>query len=71
MQMNSSMMLLYKCLTSTKKRCCEKNAEYRAKENLFSKTFIWQSVNCVSPTTWWTYTVYNFQIDRLLFAAHA
>ncbi|XP_066979617.1 zinc finger BED domain-containing protein 4-like isoform X2 [Macrobrachium rosenbergii] len=40
-------------------------AEFRAKEKLFSKPFIWQSVDQCSPTSWWNGMCSHTQLSKV------
>ncbi|XP_066947097.1 zinc finger BED domain-containing protein 4-like [Macrobrachium rosenbergii] len=40
-------------------------AEFRAKEKLFSKLFIWQSVDQCSPTSWWNGMCSHTQLSKV------
>ena len=40
-------------------------AEFRSKENLFSKSFIWQSVDQCSPISWWNGMCSHTQLSKV------
>lgn len=40
-------------------------ADFRSKENIFAKTFVWKSVQQTTPTSWWNGICSSTQLSRV------